>query len=83
MVTGPPKKCQLNERRKVSYSFLAHIKLLSFTINSLMTENINLLNKNHTVYPKVQNKCFWFTNYKLTMLTETEIPYTLQYARKF
>lgn len=39
-----------------------------------MTENINLLNKNHIVRPKVQNKCFWFNSYyKLNMLNKEKL----------
>lgn len=71
MVIGLPKKRQLDQRRKDNYSFLEHIRLLSSIINSLMTENINLLNKKHIVHSKAQNKCFRFNSYyKLNMLKE-------------
>lgn len=71
MVIGLPKKWQLPQRRKDNYSFLEHIRLLSSLINSLMTENINLLHKKHIVHSKAQNKCFWFNSYyKLNMLNK-------------
>lgn len=71
MVPGLPKKWQLDQRRKDNYSFLEHIRLLSSIINSLMTENINLLNKKRIVHSKAQNKCFWCNSYyKLNMLNK-------------
>lgn len=80
MGKGPPKKWQLDQRK----SLLQLLGVLSFTINSLMIENTNHLNKNHIVYHKVQNKCLWFTSYyKLCMLIERETKYILQYASKF